>query len=376
MFILNKSPYPLGLDISDLSLKLVQLNKIGDKIKIQAIGKIELAPGLIKNGEIKNKEEVIRAINKLVASPNIGKVSSDEVAACLPEEKTFIKLVEIKEDLNNIDERIGVEIEKHIPLPIDRIYYDWQIIEDLPKRKLILIGAAPKDLVDQYTEVLRRAKLSVVALESEPISICRSLLAEEHFKYRGKHEKNYGLIDIGATNACLIVYSKKTILFTASMPISGEEITNQIALDLKIGRDRAEKAKIDYSLGRENSHVETILYKMTDELINKNSKAIRFYNSHFSNWGPIEKIILCGGGANIKNLDKLIQKNTGIETTTADVLINLNDKRKKILKFFGKIEAKKPKKEKAEIKKSAQNKSLAFATAIGLALRGIFISDH
>jgi len=133
MFIVNKSPYPVGLDISDLSLKLVQLNKIGDKIKIQAVGRTELEPGLIKNGVIRNKVKVIKAINKLLANPNIGKISSNEVVACLPEEKTFIKLIEIKKSLNDINEKIETEIEKHIPLPIDKIYYDWQIIEDLLK---------------------------------------------------------------------------------------------------------------------------------------------------------------------------------------------------------------------------------------------------
>ncbi len=366
MFILNKSSYPIGLDISDLSLKLVQLNKLGDKIKTQAIGKIDLPAGLIENGEIKNKKEVVKAINKLVANPSVGDVSSNEVVACLPEEKTFLKLVEIEKSLNNTEKRIQKEIKKHIPMSLDEIYYDWQIIEDLPKRKLVLIGASPKKLVDQYTDVLEAAKLSVVALESEPIAICRSLLTEEHSKYKGKYDKNYGIIDIGGSNACLIVYSKKTILFTASMPISGEEITKEIANTLKIKRDDAEKIKMSYSLGKdgEDKKIKNIISKMVSDLTEKNTKAINFYNNHFSNWGPIEKIILCGGGANIKDLDKIIQKNTGIETVTGDVLINLSEKRKKVLKFLNREDIN---------KKPTQDKSLSFSTAIGLALRGIFI---
>lgn len=375
MFILNKSSYPIGLDISDLSLKLVQLNKLGDKIKTQAIGRIDLPAGLIENGEIKNKKEVVKAINKLIANPSVGSVSSNEVIACLPEEKTFLKLVEIEKSLDNTEKKVQREIEKHIPLSLEEIYYDWEIIEDLPKRKLVLIGASPRTLVDQYTNVLEAAKLSVVALESEPISICRSLLTEEHLKYKGAYDKNYGIIDIGGSNACLIVYSKKTILFTASMPISGEEITKEITQTLGIERDEAEKTKISYSLGknRDDKKIKNIIAKMVNDLTIKNKKAINFYNSHFSNWGPIEKIILCGGGANIKDLDKIIEENTGIETVTGDVLVNLTERKKKVLHFLNRVEIKNTNQKENKKTKPTPDKSLAFATAIGLALRGIFM---
>jgi len=56
---------------------------------------------------------------------------------------------------------------------------------------------------------------------------------------------------------------------------------------------------------------------MADELKIKCTEAIAFFNHHFSAWGPIDKIILCGGGANIKNLEKLIKKETGINTLRA-----------------------------------------------------------
>ena len=66
MSLLNTSSYPIGLDISDLSIKLVQLKKVGTKIKIQAWGKISLPLGLLENGDIKNKPELAKAIKKLI----------------------------------------------------------------------------------------------------------------------------------------------------------------------------------------------------------------------------------------------------------------------------------------------------------------------
>jgi len=375
MFILNKSQYPIGLDISDLSLKLVQLNKIGDKIKIQAIGERKIPSGLIVDGEIKKKKEVIKEITSLVENPDIGKISTDEVIACLPESKTFLKMIEIESSEPNIEQRIRKEISKNIPLPLENLYYDWQIIEDLARRKLILIGAAPKNLVDQYIEVLQKANLCIVSLESEPVSICRSLLKEEHFKYKGDRDKNYAILDIGATNACLTVYSKNTILFTVSMPISGEGLTKNIAETLEISRDKAEKKKIDHGTGkkRDDDRVKRIFSKMINNLIDKNKKAIKYYNNHFTNWGPIDKIFLCGGVSNIKGLDEILAKHINIPVEKGNALTNIDEKRKKLYRFFQIETKKKMKKNKKEDKDNKTDKSSIFSTAIGLALRGIFI---
>lgn len=376
------STYPIGLDISDLSLKLFQLNKFGDKIKIQAINKLELPAGLIEAGEIKNKTELIKIIGQLINKCKYGKVSSAEVTACLPESKTFIKLIEIEKTPNDQLEVIKAEIEKHIPLPTQEMYFDWQIVSDLPTKQLLLIGAAPKSIVDQYTELLDEAKLSIAALEIESISICRSLLAEEHYKFKGPFTKNYGVLDVGARHTSIIFYSKGTILFTVSLPISGNEITNKIAKTLDLNLAQAEKAKIICGLDEDKAQgiIKNILSDMISDLIEKINEALKFYQYHFSQRGPLDKIILCGGGANINNLDSIIGKAVGLNVVAGDALINLGDAKEKFSKILSETHsldiglAKKDKKSSQPLT-ITQNTELTFATAIGLALRGIFIDE-
>ena len=71
MILTNGSNSPIGLDISDLSIKLIQLEKRRDKIKIRALSKLNLTQGIIVNGEIKNKAELIKAVKKIITSPFI-----------------------------------------------------------------------------------------------------------------------------------------------------------------------------------------------------------------------------------------------------------------------------------------------------------------
>ena len=54
MILTNKSNLPIGVDISDLSIKLVQLNKTREKINLLALGKAKIPAGMIVNGEMIN----------------------------------------------------------------------------------------------------------------------------------------------------------------------------------------------------------------------------------------------------------------------------------------------------------------------------------
>lgn len=384
MFLAGKSNYPIGLDISNNVLRLVQLNKIGKKNKIQALGSVDIEKGIIEDGEIKNEDKVLEKINQLIRKPLFGKVSSDRVVACLPETKTFIKLIKVEKSPNQISEIIESEIEKHIPYAINEVYFDWQIIEETEDNALILIGATPKGIVNQYTNLLDKAKLSIQALEIEPISISRCLLKEESFNYRPQENSNYALIDIGANRTSMVVYSKNTIVFTASMPISGEKITQNIAKELDIDIDQAEKAKIICGLDKTKAEgvVSKVLSDNIDELKKKIKNSMDFYNNYYGERGPLNKIILCGGGANLKGLDEIIKEATALDVVSGDVFTNLSEKDEEISSILTKLHIFKNKsgnnKNKdfgLDEKINHQDLSFSFSTAIGLALRGVFINE-
>lgn len=375
----SNSQYPIGLDISDSSLKLVQLNKRRNIFKIQAIGKMDFPEKLLDKGEVINKETLIKAIKAITEKPQYGKVSSNEAIVCLPESKTFIKLIQVEKTPNAIENIIEAEIEKHVPMAISDVYYDWQVIGSTRHHQLVLTGVAPKKTINQYTKIMEEAGLSVVAFEIESIAICRSLLAEERKKFKGE-AKNYLILDIGATRTGLTVYSKNTILFTISIPISGNEITSRIAESLKIETVQAEKAKLICGLDEEKAQgvVKDILSGVIEDLAAKINEAMNFYDSHFPDRGPINQIILGGGGANIKKLNKIITDKLNINTVIGDPFMNLDGAKDDFTKILNSIRhAETVKKYKEKDKPSSLNNDFktTFSTAIGLSLRSLFLEE-
>ena len=60
----------IGLDISDRSLKAVQLKlNLKNSLEIQGLSKIDLSPTVFDEGEIKQSEILTQAITELLANP-------------------------------------------------------------------------------------------------------------------------------------------------------------------------------------------------------------------------------------------------------------------------------------------------------------------
>lgn len=371
----KRSNYPLGIDISDLSIKMIQLSKTGKKTEITAAGKINIEPGIIENGEIKNMRAASEAIDKLINKPQFGSIGTTNAIVSLPDTKTFIKLIEVEKTANNLESLIPTEIEKYIPIPINEICYDWQIIEKNTNTYSVLVGATPMTIVNQYIELLERSKFSPIATEIESMSICRALLKEEGLKQNKDLNLNYCIIDIGLKRSSITVYSHNTIVTSVSLSIAGNNITEKISQSLDIDIEQAEKAKIICGLDQTKAKgiVSDLLKETIEELINRIDNVIKFFYKHYPEREKINKIILCGGGSNIKNLKNIINKKLSIETIEGSIFNNIDAPNKKINDFFTEIHKTdnngKPDKNQA----LKQSSSLSYATATGLALRGLQI---
>lgn len=363
-----------GLDISNLTLKLCEIQTKGTNSKLQALSRADLPKGIIEGGDILKPDEFVKILKNMINEPLYGKVLSRDVVASLPEEKTFIKLIELGRNPNSLKEIISAEIEKNIPIPITDMYFDWQVITDAADKKVILIGAAPKRFVDKYVETITLAGLSVRALEMESIATCRALLKEQPAQTAPNNE-TYILVDIGGQGTNIIAFSQGVILFSVTTPISSDKVTEKIAETLKIDLEQAEKAKIMCGLNADKAEgiIKDIVTELTDQLIRKIVEIVRFESHHFANFGKVTKIILTGGGANIEHLDQLTSAATGLPVILGDVFTNLSNQASEwpnILKKSNDL----IKFSQAETN-NANNGSSNYATAIGLALREIQLKN-
>jgi len=366
------SQIPFGLDISDFYIRVAQLKKESNKsFSLYALHEIPIPQGVISQGMIINENKLTQLIKKVTQkdseSKKNHKITSREAITALPEPKTFIKLATCQWPQNyeeengkiNIDNRrqkllelLKKQLRENIPLDLEQAQLDHKIIQGnlktvQPGQKItVLAGTAPKKITESYTKLLENSGLIPVSLEIEGISIARAVINRK----KQKEDDVKIIVDFGATRTGLIIYHNNLVRYSLSIPVSGKQITNEIAEKEKISFSQAEEIKISYNITRsDGSEVASVINRSLDEIVHRIKEAIMFCQLKiYSQQKP--KIILCGGGANWNGLEKFLSKKLNSEVTIADPWINLN---------------KKP----AFIKKE---KSLSYTTAIGLALGGLY----
>jgi type IV pilus assembly protein PilM len=115
----------VGLDISDQSIKFIGLIKKGDSFSVSKFDEIKIPLGIIESGQIKNKEELIKALSGLRQKNNL-----KDVIVSLPEEQAYIIRMKLPAmPRNQIREAIELQLEEYIPLKADQVVFDYEICD-------------------------------------------------------------------------------------------------------------------------------------------------------------------------------------------------------------------------------------------------------
>lgn len=350
-----------GLDFSDSSLKIVKLEKKGGVLKLASFGEALLRPGTIKNGEIKNKEALIKSIKKAASEVTGEKIKTKNVVVSLPEEKSFIEVIQMPKTLDeDLKSAVIYEAENHIPMPIEEVCLDSQVVPPVSgvlDHQDVLLVAFPKKTVNSYVECLKESGLKPIAFETESLASSRALI---------KNEVSDGpvlIIDFGATRTNFIIFSGYSVRFTFSLPFYPQKLTEDIARSMKIDLVRAEKLKLKHGLFLKKSEEgEKVYYVLSNSLmglVEQIKKYLEYYYTHiFHEHLPgskrtVKKVLLCGGGANLKGLDDFLSCELALPIEFADPWINVLSAENR--ESFG----------------LSQKESLKYVTAIGLAIRGM-----
>lgn len=350
--IFDLFPSSFGLDLSDLSIKALWLDRSGDGDTIASFGSVPLPLGSVVDGEIMNPEVVQSAVLRLLEKAGPKRIKTRKVICSLPETKAFLRVISLpKMDEDELKEAIKWEIEANIPLTLEQVYYDWEIMDlDLAQEKgkmSVLVVAVARGVVDQFQTVLEGAGLEVVGLETESIAQARSLLPE-------KDEKRTTLIvDIGDRRTSFLVSIGSTPCFTSSVPLSSQMITDAISKSMHLSFEEAEAVKIKHGLGSLalKSPVLKAAQPVLENMAAEIEKSIDFYLNNLRYSASVDSIVLCGGGSNMHGLLPYMTRRLGRPVESGNPWVNVR---------LGK-----------RIPPIDRGKSVQYSTAIGLALRGL-----
>ncbi|NCU41593.1 MAG: type IV pilus assembly protein PilM [Candidatus Moranbacteria bacterium] len=354
--IIQWSHPPFGLDLSDLSVKMIQLDRVGKNYSIESFSKVALSSGSIVSGEIQNSENVIRAIRDAYARGFPKKPNTKKVICSIPETKAFLRIIDMpKMSEEELKEAIHWEVEENIPLAVDQVYYDYQILKEKIGREgenrcSVFIVAVSKKIVHSFIDVVEQAGFEIMGVEIESLSQARCLLSEEEAL-----EKSTLIFDMGDMRSSFLFSVGNTITFTSSTHISSQMITDAYASRFNITRQKAEKIKFEQGIG--SPVMKDPFFLAVESLLENLYQQIKYSIDFVIQAGHtdhIDEILLCGGGANTKKLPLYLSRRIGVPVYVGDPWKNV---------FFEKKVPIIPKEE-----------AIQYSTAIGLALHALSLT--
>ena len=148
-----------------------------------------------------------------------------------------VKDIEVPEGQNLIDivpDKITLENGTIVTDPVGKLSSNFTI-----SAQVIL---ADRDYVRQLSTIFKKAGLEIDGIVPTTLAE-RNLILDKN-----ELHDNIAIIDVGAENTDIGVFEGSTFLYTNSIPLGGDTITNDIALVLNISEEEADKLKRQYGL--------------------------------------------------------------------------------------------------------------------------------
>lgn len=289
-----------GLDIGSTSVKAVWLGRDRDANILESIVSSPASSKGIFSEAFFDQQVLAESIKKMVSEANIG---TSMVNISLPQSQVFLKVVEMPQlSERELQAALVWEIEQQIPMSFDQVKTDWEILEykDIGGRKVveILIVAASLNLLDKYAKVLKLAGFSGQSVETEILSVHRTLLPILNEKGADM------IIHLGASTTDIAITMNKIINIVFSVPLGGIAITRAISTDLGIDIMQAENFKRAYGLSKDafEGKIGKSLIPILESIIGDIKRSILLFREKNTNQ-TVKQVILSGGSALLPRID-------------------------------------------------------------------------
>ncbi len=227
----------LAVDFGAGSLKLAEfeVNESGGlRLKQYAIRSL----GPEGAQESTREATILKALQAAIAEHGF---KSRDINVCAPGFHVFSKFVKLPPvDSNKVSQIIQYEAQQNVPFPLQEVVWDYQILGTTPGGELeVLLVAIKAEIVEGLFRVSDTAKLHLQVADVSPAALCNA------FRYNyGDIEECTMLLDIGAKTSNLLFFEKGKV-FSRSINLGANSITQDFANESKLKFDAAEKLKID-----------------------------------------------------------------------------------------------------------------------------------
>jgi len=354
-FLKGKQKTLTGMDIGSSVIKCLRIDLAQERPQITHFAMVDLAPEAIVDGEIMDRDLVIRALQECAEKAGVGK---DPVATAVSGRAVIVKKI-VMDKMNEEDAREAIywEAEQHVPFDIDDITLDFQILnEDIGAGQMeILLVAAKKGMVQTHAELIRdagftptvidvasfanqntweylksRRTAAVVAAPDEPAAGEPPLddLVDEAPEESAPAEtpadtEFVALLDIGGGVTNVHIVRAGVPYFTRDLPIGTSRFIEEFQKQLGLTWETANKVARGQTSEVDTELVTDIVRSVGEEIYQGLEPSLSYLKNSGEAEG-IDRIVMSGGGAKLPGLAAFLAECYGVPSEIADPLKELD----------------------------------------------------
>jgi type IV pilus assembly protein PilM len=302
----------VGLDIGSSAVKVIQIKESKRGLQLLSFGMAPLPPEAIVDGALMNSSAIVDTILELYARTRI---KNKDVAIGIAGHSVIIKKISLPAMTpEELEESIQWEAEQYIPFDINDVNIDVEILNPNAQggQMDVLLVAAKKEIVNDYTAVVTEAGLNPVIVDVDSFAV------------QNQFERNYDLhrddsvvlVNVGASVTSINILAKGVSSFTRDITMGGNQFTEEIQKQLNVSYEEAEALKLGGELGRESDslvpqEVERVMVGVAENLASEVQRSLDFYAATSAETA-LARVYLSGGTSKIPALGRILSQRTGL----------------------------------------------------------------
>lgn len=283
----------LSIQITDTSINIL----IGNKNKIYETHTIELENGDCKDGNVRDKDSIVKLLNDYL---DVNGRDVKNVSFVLRGSDIITRYIEVPILKNDaLIEAVNFEFKQFIP-DIDDYYMNYEIVEKIntkeKKAYKILLVAATKEKINPIIEIAEEIGKELEVIDILSNSLARVLKSSDHIA----SEESTGIFYFGADSSTLGIIEGNVLKFERNLPFGIKNIFNEVY----------EKAAVTALDSKQVINVfennEQLMMNFENLLASVNN-TVRYYNSEKNNKPVTNFIIICADMI-MTNMEKYLEK--------------------------------------------------------------------
>lgn len=288
----------IGLDISQTGLKVMSIDP--KKWLVLGYGSMDLDPTKMqKMLNDKNTDYLAESIQKLMSEHVVGELNTRHVVIGVPTSRSYSRTftVPVKAEAS-LSDAVKLEVQQYIPVPIESLYLDYEVIERDKENATVIMAAVPKEVVDHCVEAVESIGMLPVMAEPSINAVARVLRETESADLPSL------IVDIGPAGTDIAVIDKGVVRVTGAVAIGGNTFTLDIAKKLGVTLENAHQLKVlnGLSSGSRQAKISAALEPSLSSINKEILKVIRYYKERLASEKKIEQVLIVGGGSNVPGI--------------------------------------------------------------------------